>query len=394
MNGGAGRDVVVIAASAGGVEALLTLLPLLPADLPASVLVVLHVPAAGGRALPGILSRAGKLPADAAVDGEPLRPGRIYVAPPDHHLLVMGGIVRLSTGPRHQGHRPAADPLFLSAALTAGTRTIAVVLSGTLDDGSAGSAAVENRGGLVLIQDPAESAYEGMPRAALAATRQALVLPLREIAARIDADSRAPRPDPPPGRGRGAGPDLDLDPAPDPDPAPGSDPDPGSDPAASSDPAAGPDPAAGMERQLAIFLDPEHFPEWVQAADPAELPGPDLAASADMTCPECGRPLHQDDITPMRFECPAGHAWSARSLAAAQAAAIGRTLRKAVVLLEEKARSSQFLADAAERQGQPMTERNFRSSALTARAASVMIRKLLNWASRAGITGPGSGGGP
>src|ERR1700733_12476665 len=98
-----------------------------------------------------------------------------------------------------------------------------------------------------------------------------------------------------------------------------------------------------------------------------------------MRCPECGQALHQDDETPLRFECPAGHAWSARSLAAAQAAASGRELRTAVFQLEEIARSSQLLADAAGRQGQPMLERNFRSSALTARAASVMIKRLLNW---------------
>jgi two-component system, chemotaxis family, protein-glutamate methylesterase/glutaminase len=185
-----GRRIVVIAASAGGVQALQRLMSQLPADLPAALLVVLHVPATGGRVLPRILARAGPLAAAAAIDGEDLLPGRVYAAPPDHHLLVVGDKVRLSQGPRQNGHRPAADPLFASAALTAGPRTIGVVLSGTLDDGAAGSAAVERRGGLVAIQDPQESSYDGMPRAAIAATSRAAVLTVREIAQFIDGRSR------------------------------------------------------------------------------------------------------------------------------------------------------------------------------------------------------------
>ena len=117
-----GRDIVVVAASAGGLEPLRTLLAGLPADLPAAVLVVLHVPATGGRTLPRVLDRAGPLPAAAAVDGEPLRPGRVYVAPPDRHLLVMTAVVRTSRGPRQNGVRPAANPLFRSAALVGGPR--------------------------------------------------------------------------------------------------------------------------------------------------------------------------------------------------------------------------------------------------------------------------------
>ena len=394
MDSGAGRDVVVVAASAGGVEALLTLLPLLPADLPAAILVVLHVPAAGGTALPGILGRAGLLPAAAAEDGQPLRPGHIYVAPPDHHLLVIDAAIRLSTGPRHQGHRPAADPLFFSAALTAGPRTIAVVLSGMLDDGAAGSAAVERRGGIVLIQDPAESTYGGMPRAALAATRHAKVLRLRQMAARINEESR------PAGaadRGTGAaGPGRDL--AHGHGLAP-----PGLDLAPGLDVARELDLAPALKRQLGIFLDPDHFPDWVQPADaapPADSGQPPTAGPAaagpapasTVTCPACGRPLHRDDDSPARFDCLAGHAWPADSLAAAQAAAISRALWTAVSMLEEQARSSDLMADAAESHSQPKSDRNSRSAARTARATSVMIRNLLTWATRAGVTRPDSGG--
>src|SRR5262250_2513253 len=199
-----GRDIVVVAASAGGVEALRGLLSKLPALIPTTLLVVLHVPAAGGKVLPRILGRAGLLPASAAADGEAPLPGHVYVAPPDCHMLLVGDKIRLSQGPRHNGHRPA-DALFISAALSGGPHTIAVVLSGTLDDGAAGAAAVERRGGLVVIQDPGESAYDGMPRAAMAATRRSKVLRLSELAAFIDAESRRPVP------GETVRPDPDLD---------------------------------------------------------------------------------------------------------------------------------------------------------------------------------------
>src|SRR5690242_6763039 len=177
-----GRDIVTVAASAGGFEPLRTLLGQLPADFPASVLVVLHIPATGGRALPCILDRAGILLAAAAVDGEPLQPGRVYVAPPDLHLLVVDGRVRTSRGARQNGVRPSADPLFRSAALYGGPRTIGVVLSGSLDDAALGAATVEQHGGRVIVQDPADAAYGSMPRCALATTRHPEIRTARAIA--------------------------------------------------------------------------------------------------------------------------------------------------------------------------------------------------------------------
>lgn len=328
------RDVVVVAASAGGVEALQALLSRLPPSLPAAVLVVLHVPAAGGRALPRILARAGRLPADAATDGEEPAPGRVYVAPPDHHLLLIDGKLRLSRGPRHNGHRPAADALFVSAALSKGPQAIAVVLSGTLDDGAAGSAAVERRGGLVLVQDPAASLYEGMPRAAIAATRQARVLRLPELAAAIAQVAGEPLPDAP------LQPDADLG------------------------------------RQISVFLG-EDVPE----------PVPELVAYSGVTCPECGGPLRRKDTIPVRFDCPAGHAWSPESLLAAQASGIEQALWSAVLRLEERARLNRVLAATASRH-HPARAGGFLSSARAAEASARQIRRLLTSAGAAGEPPP------
>ncbi len=190
-----GRDIIVVAASAGGLMPLRAFLAGLPADLPASVLVVLHIPATGGQALPGILDRSGPLTAGAAQDGEMLTHGHVYVAPADHHVLVVNGSIQLSQEPRQNGVRPAADPMFRSAALYGGPRVLAVVLSGTLDDAALGCVAVEQHGGRVLVQDPAEAGYPGMPASALAATQHAVALPVTDLGRLVSRLATGTKPD-------------------------------------------------------------------------------------------------------------------------------------------------------------------------------------------------------
>jgi two-component system chemotaxis response regulator CheB len=162
------HDIVVIGASAGGVEALMSIARAFPTDLPAAVFVVLHIPAHIPSVLPQLLARAGKLPAGHALDREPVRNGRIYVAPPDRHMLLSDDSVRLNAGPQDHHHRPAIDTLFRSAARSYGRRVTGVVLSGALHDGTAGLLAIKLGGGRTVVQDPSEASYPSMPRSALA----------------------------------------------------------------------------------------------------------------------------------------------------------------------------------------------------------------------------------
>jgi len=175
------RDLVVIGASAGGVEALRSLVSRLPSDLAAGVLVVLHLPAGSTSSLAAILDSAGPLPAEPAKHGAPIEYGHLYVAPPDHHLLVDGDCTALAAGPTENGHRPAINALFRSAALARGAQVAGVVLSGVLDDGTAGLVAIKSRGGLAIVQDPDDAAYKGMPESALATVKADQVLPAAEI---------------------------------------------------------------------------------------------------------------------------------------------------------------------------------------------------------------------
>jgi two-component system chemotaxis response regulator CheB len=175
-------DIFVIGASAGGVGALSKLVALLPASLPASIFVTLHIPEHSSNALPRILSHKGKLPALTPVDEERIERSRVYVAPPDRHMLIRRGFMRLVHGPRENGARPAIDPMFRTAARAYGKRVVGIVLSGVLNDGTAGLIAIKTRGGLAIVQDPDEAEYNGMPGSAIENADVDHVLPVSRIA--------------------------------------------------------------------------------------------------------------------------------------------------------------------------------------------------------------------
>lgn len=159
------RDIIVVGTSAGGVEALLSFVKSLPPRLQATVFVVLHLSPFSDSNLPHILSRSGSLPAEHAKDGDKIERGKIYVAPPDHHLILeKGNKIAVKKGPKENRFRPSVDALFRSAALVHGPRVIGVVLSGLLDDGTSGMWNIKQHGGITIVQNPDDALFPSMPQ--------------------------------------------------------------------------------------------------------------------------------------------------------------------------------------------------------------------------------------
>lgn len=279
------RWVVVVGASAGGVEALRTFVAGLAPDLPAAVLVVLHTRPDARSALPTILTRSGRLPATHAVDGQSLSTGRIYVAPPDVHLLVEPGRLRLYPGPSENGTRPSVDALFRSAARAYGAGVVAVVLSGTLDDGSNGMVAVKSRGGVGIVQEPTEALYSGMPESASARAPVDYTLPVGEIGPLVSRLVQEPR--------EGGTSEV-------------SD-------GMVSGPRDGVAPASSADQKRE-------------------------GAAAGLSCPDCHGSLWElREGGVVRFECRVGHAYSVETMLARQAEAVENALWAALNSLEERA---------------------------------------------------------
>jgi two-component system chemotaxis response regulator CheB len=340
------HDIVVVGASAGGVEALADLAASLPGDLPAAVFVVLHVPPTGTSALPDILSRQGPLPATHVKDGEPIEPGRIYVAPPDHHVLVRAGHVHLTRGPRENGHRPAVDPLFRSAARDYATRVVAVVLSGALDDGTAGLLAVKARGGLAVVQDPADALYPGMPTSALEHARVDHVQPAAAMGALLAR--------------------LTTEPA-----------------------GEAPTPATA---DMHVEVEVEGFSlDAIEGEHPGKPSG--------FSCPDCNGVLWEiQDGGLQRFRCRVGHAWSPESLLIQQSEGLEAALWIALRSLEERAALALKLAEPARRRGHSITASRFEEQAVEAQRAARLVRTFLldraNFASAWPLSGDRPGNAP
>ncbi len=299
--------MLAIGGSAGSVEALVELVARLPADLPAAVLVTVHVGGNARSSLPRILARSGPLPAVHARHGEPLRTGRIYVAPPDFHLLAAAGVARLSSGARVNHHRPAVDVMFASAARWGGRRLVAVVLSGVLDDGAVGAALVARAGGRVVVQDPADALFDSMPRAALSAVRDAVAAPASGL---VEAIEKA-FDDLLDGHDGGAG------------------------DGGAGDGGAG--DGMGVESEVVEMRMGDSDDPGFLSADEARL--------TRLSCPECSGGLAEVDLTGIRYyRCHVGHQYSPRSLEAAQREATEAKLWAAVAALEEHAALARHLS--------------------------------------------------
>ena len=305
--------VVGVGASAGGVEALSSLVALLPKSFGGAMLVVLHVAPGVPSVLPQILARRCVLHVQAAEDGAPLLPGHVYIAPPDQHLLVEDGVLRLSRGPQVNGHRPAVDPTFWSIAAAYGDRAVGVVLSGTRDDGTAGLARVKAAGGRAFVQDPAEAMYPGMPESAMTHVQvdgvhelEGLVREIVGLARREEGDETTM-----------TGPDR---------PAP----------------------------------DPEHI-------EATRFTCPECGGMLKL----------QEDAGVEQFACSVGHVYSPDSLDAAQEVMVEGALWAGARLLEDRARFLEDMADRASRLGHAHSAGRFRERSVEAQARSDALRSLL-----------------
>lgn len=321
-----GRDIVVVGASAGGVEALRTIVATLPSDLAAAIFVVVHVPAIATSVLPAILQRAGELPAKHAQDEEEIQRGQIYIAPPDHHIFIQPGFVRVTRGPKENGYRPAIDPLFRTAAATYGGRVVGVVLSGVLDDGTAGLAAVKLNGGRTLVQDPDDALYPMMPESAIAAVEPDVVLPMAEIGDAIVrfVHEKAPA-----------------------TMAPASDP----------------------------LLDDEEFIEVDRGASDA----PQAGNPSGFVCPDCGGALWETEREDglWQFRCRTNHGYTVESLLAEQNGVVESALWAALRALEERGAMARRMATRLRTRGSRHSAGRFEAQADAAVQQAVVIRNAL-----------------
>ncbi|MBN9121173.1 MAG: chemotaxis protein CheB [Planctomycetes bacterium] len=335
----AGRDIIVVGTSTGGVEALVELARGLPPGFPASVFVVCHFPPGGRSVLPEILSRAGPLTAKHAADGEPFYPGHIYVAPPDRHMLLApGGRVRLTRDARENHFRPAVDPLFRSAARHYGDRVIGVILTGALYDGSAGLIAIRTAGGVSVVQDLNDALVAAMPQNATQLAGADHTVPISGLAALLvklvrDRSALETRGDP-----------MSADAA----------------------PVGGSDPI-------------EKAAHTVEETMAAQSRNERRGQVAPFTCPECGGSLWQvDEPRLIQFRCHVGHAYNGEALLAEQSEALEAALWTAVRTFREKSVLGRQMADAERRKGAAATAARFDEQAEQAeRYAALIVEHVL-----------------
>lgn len=324
------RDIIVMGASAGGVQALTKLVTNLPVDLPAAVFIVLHISANVPSLLPGILARESRLRVAHAIDGDSIQRGRVYVAPPDHHLIIERDHVRLVHGPKENLHRPSIDTLFRSAARWAGPRVIGVVLTGARDDGAAGMRAVKQRGGIAIVQDPEEAPFPSMPMSVMQEINVDYSLPLREIPQLLNRLSRET--------------------------------------AAEEGGFPVPDEIE-IEANIA-----EQTMESAGLIASVER----LGTISKLTCPDCHGALWEiRDEKLLRYRCHVGHAFSAEALSDGQSQMLEVALWSAVRALEEQMILAKRIGERARRANQLKAAKSFERRAQEAEEHSSMIRQIL-----------------
>jgi two-component system chemotaxis response regulator CheB len=316
-------ELVVIGASAGSLDGLLTIVERLPASLPASVIVVVHNNSSSR--LPAILARASSLPVAVPKHGDPVTAGRILVAPPDYHVLVSRGRIVLNRGPRENGFRPAIDPLFRSAARAYKGRVIGVILSGALDDGAYGMKVIKDAGGVTVVQDPDEAPIPSMP---LSVIENVAVDHVTSAAAMPDLIARLAV------RGTSKGTVMPRRKEPEP------------------------------QNQNA----PTEVDEMIETFGPP----------SGITCPDCGGALWEiRDGNLRRYRCHVGHQYSPDSLEAGQRSAVEGALWSAVRALEEQAALRQRLAERAGGAGLEVVQDQFTTAADESHRQATAIRELL-----------------
>ena len=330
-----GHDIICIGTSAGGVEALQTLVRGLPGNLKASLFIVIHLPAHGPSMLPEILNRATPLKAVHAKDGDEIKQGCIFVASPDHHLIVERGHVRVVRGPKENRYRPAVDPLFRSAARSYGPRVIAIVLTGALDDGTVGLQAVKRRSGIAVVQDPEDALYPSMPRSAL---RSVEVDHCVKLAAMPQLLAR-----------------LVDEPA--------------------TDEGAYPVPEE-MEIEFKINEEGRSDMEDLQK----------IGKPSTFTCPECHGALYEmreDEV--LRYRCHVGHAYTADSMLEGYNESVEATLWQALRALEEKAHLARKLGERARERHHSIAAAQFEKRANEAEKHAELLKELLAAGNSKGI---------
>ncbi|HEX5323409.1 MAG TPA: chemotaxis protein CheB [Capsulimonadaceae bacterium] len=323
------HDIIVVGASAGGVEVLTKLVSGFSARLPASVFIVVHVPPFARSVLPDILSRAGPLPVAHARSDEAVRPGHIYVAPPDRHLVLEAGRVYLSSGPRENRVRPAIDTLFRTAAISYGARVVGVVLSGTLSDGTAGLYEIKQRGGIAIVQDPKDALFPDMPKNALDQVPIDYVLPASKIADILTTLADQPLED---------------------------------DEGGSKDMA--PDERPGAEVVADDIVN--------------EIDGRRNGELAIYTCPECSGALWQVNAGKVvRFTCHVGHVYTGDDLLEGYSEVLERSLWHAARTLRDRANLMQQLANVARERGSRKTAARYEEETRTDSEHAEVIERMI-----------------